>query len=242
VGSLKEEKGVQKPGGPYPGNVWAIIKHTTDGGKTWKTQFKEVVSKDLFDEALFAVYFINRNVGWVAGDPEGIILYTKDGGKHWKHQKSEITERPLSLRGISFIDAKTGFIIGTRGPETWTGVILYTEDGGKHWKIQREVEGVWFKSIFFTDKKSGWVTGETEYGGIPWLFHTNDGGKTWLERGVEYIGDSYLAFLDRERGVISSDKGFILITKDGGKRWTKKRTPIHKYPWHISEIFKGKGK
>ena len=234
VGTIEERKAgkIEK--------VWGVIRNTTDGGKTWTTQFKELMGKSRIGTGLFGIFFINSNTGWVVGK-KGTILYTEDGGKHWNRQKSGDTA--LQLGNIQFIDSKIGWIVGIGGTDYWIGIILYTEDGGKHWHTQLKKEDIGLKGIVFTDKKSGWVTGVTAYDEDGWLFHTEDGGKTWSEKEFgKNVGYSYPAFLDKDRGVIITEKGLLFITKDGGKTWTTMRKPIIKYPWHFSEIFEKENK
>ncbi len=233
VGTIEEWKDGKVSNASYNLiNVWGVIKHTTDGGKTWATQFKELMEKKHY-LGLSAVTFINPSIGWVAGK-KGTILHTEDGGKHWEHQKSADVKD--SLRGIHFINSKTGWIVGTQFGDYWTGIVLYTEDGGIHWKVQHKLRDVSFDGLYFRSKKSGWIVGGTE-GEAGVLLHTEDGGKTWSEKRFETIGYSRLSFLDKERGVIYSENGFILTTNDGGKTWTKRRVPLKKNPWHFSEIF-----
>lgn len=215
-------------------NAWSVIKHTTDGGKTWETQYKETMGTKLFSE-LLAVFFINPNTGWVVGD-KGVILHTEDGGKHWLHQKSGNIRNSLSR--VQFLDTKIGWITGVRFGDRWTGIILNTSDGGKHWTLQHTQEAVTFNDLVFLDKSSGWVSGHSETGEFGVLIHTVDSGATWLKSESSSIDYNHMAFLDKERGAIfSGETGFVLITADGGKTWKRRRIPLKKAPWHFSEIF-----
>ena len=119
----------------------------------------------------------------------------------------------------------------------WTGVILNTADSGTHWRTQYNMNDVGLTGLFFIDKKRGWATGLSEQGDSGWLLHTADGGNKWTKDKLGDIGYSDIAFLDKQRGVISTNKGWFFITTDGGKNWTKRRRPIRKYPWHFLEIF-----
>ncbi len=237
VGVLKEEDGVQMPGGPYSGNVWAVIKKTSDGGQTWSIQFKELVSNDLFDNALFKVFFLNPREGWSVGN-KGYILHTTDSGMHWEHRKSG--DPQFFLRTIFFNDSEIGWATGARVSDGWTGIILSTKDSGQHWRVQHKKQNAWFNSIFIAGQQTAWVIGNPEYSDYCYLLKTEDGGKTWTEKGFDNIGRSEISFIDRNRGVISSDKGWIVITNDSGKTWTKKRMPLSKVPWHFSKIFEAK--
>lgn len=234
VGSMKEGKVEHfKPGG-YSGKVWSVIQHTTDGGKSWKTQFKELTSKVITENALDGVFFLDRVIGWAVGE-KGIILHTEDGGEHWSRQQSG--DAKLHLSEVLFIDSNVGWITGTRVTDGWRGYILHTEDGGKHWQVQHKISDLWLGDMVFTDKKTGWVTAVDEGEGS-YLLHTTDGGKTWEEESLGNVGYTELAFLDKAHGVLSSNKGWISVTNNGGQSWNQKRMPIRKYPWHFSELLK----
>lgn len=230
------EEWEQTNSGPIIHNYF--ILHTKDGGKTWDTQFKGPggemgVSNDFQD-----AFFINSNIGWAVGT-NGLILHTKDGGKHWKRQKSGTKSE---LWKVQFVDAKRGWIIGNKVTEgSGTSIILHTEDGGEHWHPQwkKETEWMWLSELRFIDEKNGWAIGNiTEYSGDSIFLHTANSGKTWSEKVFEGAYFDKMFFLDKDRGVILTDKGQMHITRDGGKTWDKQRVPIRPYPWHVSEIFK----
>jgi photosystem II stability/assembly factor-like uncharacterized protein len=233
VGERKE--GIVKPPCPCPGKVWATIKQTTDGGRTWKTSYEELISENLGALGLENVFFVDRNTGWAVGN-DGLILNTVDGGKHWARQKSGY--KKSQLWKIQFVDSKTGWIAGTDVNETWTGIILHTEDGGRHWKTQNKLEGIGLDGLFFASNKSGWVSGQIEWGGASWTLHTTDRGKTWSKVGFPSVGAvGNVAFLDENRGIYSTVQGWFSITTDGGKTWRKIKKPVRKFAWHFSEVF-----
>ncbi len=235
VGSLKEAAPGQKPGDLVVlGKVWNIVKFTNDGGKTWRTQFKNVIADNLFYPGLEGVFFINRNTGWAVGY-KGTILHTTDGGATWILQKSRNSK--IYLTTVLFVDPNVGWIIGSTGEDEEAGYILHTTDGGNHWQTQYKYKkDSGLDGIFFMDDKSGWITGATEYG-YGWLLHTTDAGKTWSEKNFPGIGVNYPVFLDKNKGLISAEKGWLVITTDGGETWTKVRKPLSKQPWHFSEVF-----
>lgn len=221
--------------------VYGVIKHTVDGGKTWTTQFNELRGKSRFGTDLLSVYFLNPDTGWVTGSA-GLILHTKDGGKHWERQKSGSSQ--FDLHDIRFVDPKNGWIAGIKYNDAWTGIILHTEDGGSHWKVQYSIKDIGFTGLFFLDNKTGWATAEDEQeGGSSWVFYTDDGGNTWIKKELGYVGYGEPFFLDKRRGIVSTDKGWILMTTDGGKIWKKLRKPIHKKnPWHAYGLFQAEKK
>jgi photosystem II stability/assembly factor-like uncharacterized protein len=218
-----------------------FILHTTDGGKTWTMQFDEPAGKkDDIGDGLFDIYFINPDVGWVVGS-KGRVLHTKDGGKIWERQKSGTK---LRLRRVQFIDNKKGWAIGENVSERGsTAIIIHTDNGGKNWQIQWKKKTDWLglRELQFINSNTGWVTMEiNEYSGDCLLVQTIDGGKTWSEKEFKGIDHSQMLFLDKNRGAILTERKFVLITRDGGKTWEGRLNPLHRYPWHISEIFKEK--
>ncbi len=221
-------------------NVYGVIKHTTDGGKTWTTQYKELMGTSRFGTGLLGIFFINNDIGWISAR-NGTVLHTEDGGMHWERQKigSSFEDQ---LIGIQFINPKVGWIAGIGGNEEWMGIVLQTVDGGKHWEKQYSIKDVGLTGIFFMDEKIGWLTGLSEDGGSGWLLHTADGGAKWMKEEFGDIGYSNPAFLDKQRGAISTKKGLIILTTNGGQTWQKIRKPIRKYPWHFSEMFEDDGK
>ena len=166
---------------------------------------------------------------------KGTILHTTDSGATWHLQKSENSN--ITLTTVQFVDPNEGWIIGSTGEDEEAGYILHTTDSGKHWQIQYKYkQDSGLHGIYFMDHKSGWITGATE-DGYAWLLHTTDGGKTWTVKNFPGIGINYPVFLDKNRGLITAEKGWIVSTTDGGETWTKIRKPLPKQPWHFSEAF-----
>lgn len=212
----------------------SIIKYTTDGGKTWITQFKEYMSGKSYTD-LVGVFFINPNTGWVVGD-SGYILHTEDAGKHWERQESGSIKN--SLTRVYFINSEEGWATGYQFANQWTGIILHTKDGGKHWKVQHSLRDAGLVDLNFTGSKAVWVSGHSESGEISVLLNTENGGLTWSEKRFERIGYNHMAFYQQKNGVIySSETGLMVVTTDGGKTWKKRRLPLKKYPWHFSQLF-----
>lgn len=235
-----------------PDKVYQVVKRTTDGGKTWETQLKELIDKKNYHSInLLSLYFIDRTAGWIVGT-KGTVLRTKNGGANWERQQSGTK---LDLRRVHFSDAKKGIVMGDIGSaigedsetdKKAKGVILYTEDGGKHWRVAWERRPVLMSDLFFIDKDKVWVTVNTLEEAL--LLYSEDSGKTWLEKHkLSDINSNYYSpvyFLDKNRGVLFlqgdalvGNNKRLLVTTDGGKTWSKRHIPLKKHPWHISEMF-----
>ena len=200
------------------------ILTTADGGFTW-TQAKTGT-----DGALYRVRFIDANNGWVSGQ-DGIILHTSDSGKTWQRQNTGTT---VYLFSIDFLDKNTGWAIGDKS------ILLETSDGGNKWNLRKVVSQSEKKisaeeaiasadpvlyDIRFLDAQNGWIVGE--FGKI---FHTTDGGKTWMPQEESLLGEEVvdaldlptffgMHFLTLREGVAAGLDGKIARTVDGGGHW-----------------------
>ncbi|MCW5200310.1 hypothetical protein VU07_00615 [Desulfobulbus sp. F4] len=119
---------------------WAVgngvILHTTDGGGTWNIQHETPAQ-------LFEVAFPDAMNGYAVGrvfNDDGIssigkILITKDGGTTWNETIwLDDSGNPVSsFFGVSFVDADTGWAVGTED------TILRTINGGETWTLEWRV-------------------------------------------------------------------------------------------------------
>ena len=123
-----------------------IILKTTDGGKTWEVNRHPTHIGS-------AVYFINPDVGYIAGDPAwgGVIMMTKDGGENWDYYYPSSPH----LNDIVFIDDSTGWAIGARG------FLLHTRDGGSTWqRMETGTHADLHRIIFIDNGNVGYIFGE----------------------------------------------------------------------------------
>ncbi|MFQ5605052.1 MAG: WD40/YVTN/BNR-like repeat-containing protein, partial [bacterium] len=128
-----------------------------------------------------------------------------------------------TLRDMYFVDASTGWLVGSGG------MILHTKDGGETWEIQENPTRAWFETVFFVDAKNGWAGGDG-FDGDALIVHTVDGGQTWAHQSIDIvnvprINDIY--FLDSQTGWAVGDFGSVLHTTDGGTNWTQQSVPVY---------------
>lgn len=197
------------------------ILTTADGGEQWE------VRKSGTDRALYSVDF-QGDLGWVVGQ-DGVILHSSDGGQTWSRQVSNTT---LYLFAVDFVDPREGWIVGDRS------IYLHTRNGGETWEIgkigQSEkltadeallAQDPVLYDVQFIDPERGWVVGE--FGNI---YHTSDGGESWVQQQESLLGDGFfnvldlptlfgLHFIDAENGIAAGLEGRIARTTDGGKTW-----------------------
>jgi photosystem II stability/assembly factor-like uncharacterized protein len=212
-----------------------IIK-TTDGGLSWTAQDAGVA------ETFNAVFFIDPDLGWVAGT-NGTILHTSDGGAHWTLQKVNTSDE---FRGLAFSDTQNGWAAAVRPihqdwlgeDDDWTASIWHTSNGGRNWTRQTLPENVSLLGrIDFVDSATGWAVGSKRleeedirirHAGV--VYSTTDGGMTWKEQyspGVD-ITLTAVDFVDVSTGWAagfptssSLDGGFVFHTSDGGMTWER---------------------
>jgi photosystem II stability/assembly factor-like uncharacterized protein len=165
-----EEEGL---GGP------SAILATADGGRTWQAQYNIPVS-------IYRIFFLNPTTGWASGS-KGIIYNTSDGGRTWDTQRTELETgdgpidlngegiKQFAIRGLQFIDKDHGFAAAT-ATEEQTGRVIITSNGGAAWRRQWIVKGAGVRDVFFINPDEGWaLTDQGQY-----VYHTIDGGKSWL--------------------------------------------------------------
>ncbi len=80
------------------------------------------------EDPLYATFFLDVDVGWIAG-ANGLILHTNDGGTNWEVQS---TGSSTYFSSIHFVDAAKGWVVGSEG------TILHTSDGGQNWEIPNQ--------------------------------------------------------------------------------------------------------
>jgi photosystem II stability/assembly factor-like uncharacterized protein len=239
------------------------IYKTTDGGNTWHEVYADVPDSTDFYFAGKEMYFLNENIGWIAGagfhnDTSGAaFLYTMDCGESWDVTwiSLDSDDYNYALNSIYFVDSTLGWTVGEGGL-----IVKYTERD--QWQTQSQVTDLPLKDVFFSDKDNGWIAGgylnEQDFQSI--LLKTIDGGITWKEiRDSNYLINDVF-FKDSLNGIavgndtnrvywnwqiFGSCRGVILKTTDGGENWfievgdlPASLTAIHSkdgYCWAVGE-------
>jgi photosystem II stability/assembly factor-like uncharacterized protein len=199
-------------------NGWAAggnyLLKTNDGGQSW-TQ----VNRDT-TFAIFAVYFVDPDTGFVFGRG-GCLSRTTDGGNTWNTRLMDnYIGGYLDIFGftaVTFTDKNTGWLIGSG---YYGNELFKTTDCGRSWVWDYQA----FNSvdyalhdICFINKNQGYILGNV-------LYETTDGGNTWQLKNPDNEEGPYtsVAFTDSLTGwVIGGETGnSIYKTTDGGNNWT----------------------
>ncbi|MGH8333723.1 MAG: WD40/YVTN/BNR-like repeat-containing protein [Pseudomonas fluorescens] len=129
----------------------------------------------------------------VVAGVRGHILYSDDLGQRWKQASVPVS---VSLTGLCFADANTGWAVGHRG------VILKTEDGGQNWV--RQLDG---------------------FQAAQAIVQLNRNDPERVDEARQLVEDGadkpFLAVqcLSAQRVVVVGAYGLAFSTVDGGKHW-----------------------
>jgi photosystem II stability/assembly factor-like uncharacterized protein len=197
---------------------------------------------------------IDSAIGW-AICVDGSILRTTDGGLNW----SDVTPPALfsfkshAVDGSQFSDGSTAWIVVMTSPgaslaSPVTSFSFHTSDAGQSWQegmlgtnestvttdpvyevVAISSQEAWAQETHVEGANESALGIETLYG-LTALFHTTDGGKTWVQAQhlllVQYNYAPAISFADQHTGIITGSEGknqalspTILLTHDGGASW-----------------------
>jgi photosystem II stability/assembly factor-like uncharacterized protein len=142
-----------------------------------------------------------------------------------------------NLRGIFFLDAKTGWIVGDKG------LCLKTSNGGATWERQATGSDATLRCVRFTDASTGFIGGDGDSHAPDSKGHmvmlralksgsvlvTKDGGKTWKQNWapcnfeVWCIEASSAPVLQIGVGCEEHLDGDVTRSADSGATWTEQR-------------------
>ena len=183
-----------------------IIVLSDDGGMTWR-QAKVPVSV-----TLTAVQFPTARLGWAVGH-YGVVLHTEDSGETWVRQLDGETAARLVLEAAQIKSEKAGSDNPTNKKSLSDAELLVKDGADKP-----------FLDLYFDSDKSGVIVGAYNL-----IFHTDDGGKTWLPwldrlQNRKNFHLYAIAALGSQL-YIAGEKGVLLRSDDDGKRFTRLDTP-----------------
>jgi len=141
---------------PVPGDTWAAIYYTADGGVTWIQQW---ISGRHFSY-LFDVEAVGTDTAWAVGQSSlsgvgEVKWFTHDTGATW--ELAPATDNGVGIFAVDFIDDTTGWGVG------FAGSIIRSDDAGATWTVQQEARMHQRPSLYdvhFVDGDVGWAVGE----------------------------------------------------------------------------------
>ncbi len=198
------------------------IVATSDGGRTWTTQYRG----RLTGLADLRIQFSDIRHGWAISGV-GPMLKTTNGGATW--QRAPGTD--AGWRSIQFVDRRIGWGIQLE-PEhraRLLGSLMATKDGGVTWQTEhapgssRVAPGVRRPSAdaaCFVDEKTGWVTGgatiwSTPDGGGRWLGERSLQGPAWTG-SIRCVSSNHAWVQLRGDGAAGARPYVVFRTEDGG--------------------------
>ncbi|HCF99455.1 MAG TPA: hypothetical protein DEV93_02815 [Chloroflexi bacterium] len=140
---------------------------------------------------------------------------------------------PISYPAISFLNARTGWILAARGTAV---TVMRTSDAGRSWvRLARLSLAFNEPSMQFVDDRHGWIStvGPTFCGGLKRppchtvLLRTGDGGKHWSRLVAPATNGYAITFVDSLHGWLlhsqipckSICSRSLYATVDGGMTW-----------------------
>ena len=97
------------------------------------------------------------------------------------------------------------------------GFIYRSADGGDTWASVENLQRTDLLSVFFSDERHGWVTGDEGQ-----VLSTGNGGETWFPVSVKTRPRlTAVHFADETTGWAAGRDGLILRTDDGGVEWRR---------------------
>lgn len=201
----------------FSGNEWIVagyngtFMHTTNAGTNWDfyTNAGGVNASGLYN-SLYDFWFFNPSTGLVCG-ANGYIARTTNSGMNWVTSSSG---RTVTLNGMHFINASTGFI-------GCADTILKTTNGGLNWTPIPLGVTASVNNIFALDANHIYAPSSSGN-----LYVTINGGANWVKDSTG-SGTLYdVNFIDASTGFVCGSSGAVRLTINGGANWTNVPTGV----------------
>ena len=160
---------------PYPpgsGTYWSEICRTDNGGVNWTVQ----VHIQELSFGIYRVFFVNPILGFYNGFMTSSLSRTTNG-YNWGAGVSGAGFYK-NYYVMNFSSANTGWFSGDQ--------LIRTTDGGANFESKTTPFGVSFKSIYFIDDLTGWMTSS---GGL--IIKTTTGGVTSINEIITELPNNF---------------------------------------------------
>jgi photosystem II stability/assembly factor-like uncharacterized protein len=235
---------------PSANVVWALVVdqylyRSTDRGATWEQ--RPVPALPASDRYLSReISFMSDQEGWfsASGYPgltcdsfATAVWHTTDAGATWQLLPSKGIGDSQCKNGLSFVDSNRGFV------DAWdpnhAPVTYRTSDGGRTWAGSQPLpDPPGFKTQAGSALQPGLVQafGSTllvpawnpSGGGVQYVFHSTDGGATWIYLASAPKQGGNVDFVTASRWLKLIGPGQSTETTDAGVSW-------HSYPSDYSQ-------
>ena len=219
----------------YIGNTGGYVcrRPLSEITNTWLPQ-----TSPLGRTVLGKIQFVSSTEGWIVAGT-GKLLHTTDAGVNWSvaspgglDSVSFNTDNLSGLSPLSFINATTGWLIGTL-VSSGNGAVLYnTTNSGTTWS--KQVLSGWSNAwgVRFVDINNGWicVLSGTKTNYVYSVLRTTDAGTHWSTVYNAANGKLCLPyFIDANNGwaildSLQTSESSISRTTDGGVTWNNQFT------------------
>ncbi|SEA71004.1 Uncharacterized protein SAMN05660420_02909 [Desulfuromusa kysingii] len=161
---------------------------------------------------LTAVYFIDRQNGWVVGHDQ-VILRTRDGGSSWK-LVYENPEAQSPLLDILFLDDNHGYAIGAYGQ------FLESFDAGSSWEGRWISEDDFHLNQIVAVGDQLFIAAEAGF-----AYRSDDQGQNWTLLDPDYQGSFFAIFpAEHNRLLLFGLRGHLFLSDDAGETWSTTTT------------------
>ena len=166
---------------------------------------------------------VSNSHGFLSADKSFAIMTMPDEGSGGYTlgflQKDLTVSGDIGLQA-QFVNNNTGWM-SLYNPVYETFNVYKTTDGGQTWNPSSITVGGLY---YFVDANNGWMIGNSVSilgdGGLNNIYHTTNGGTSWVLQKSN-IGDANaLHFSDLLNGWVVGRNGLVLKTNDGGTTWT----------------------
>jgi photosystem II stability/assembly factor-like uncharacterized protein len=208
----------------------ARVLATTDGGRSWTSQYPGVEGGWLVSVAATDA----RHV-WAVGHQgsadlgKGLILASSDGGRTWRRQRLPTGLVPTA---VAFADARHGWAVAVEDAADASPPVRYsvlsTSDGGAHWRISYSAAaGDVLNGLAAVGADHCWAVGYAEQQRTGLVVHTTDGGLHWnAQRPVPRQSLKGVSFPNAQDGWAVGGGGTVLVTHDGGATWAPQSSGV----------------
>lgn len=178
------------------------VYKTINGGNTWTKANNGV---NVIADGLYAIDFIDENIGFVSGGfNQPKTLKTINGGNTWQQLNT------LRFGQIQFLNTSVGY---ARNIGNLYNRIYKTIDSGVTWNITFEIADD-IKSFHFVNENVGYFVGDSAL-----MYKTINGGITWQQITIPYAYYTLVKFYSENIGYISNENGLLYRTTNGGISW-----------------------